>query len=239
MQLRSFLHRVGRLRDPEARGRSIRAYAFPLAGRITPFLGVEHEGVRYVISTRESGGVGYGTFVTGTFDEEVLRRMLVQLEQHRQITTLRGMTILEVGANIGTETVSLLKRHGAERVLAFEPDAENVRFLRANLALNGLHDRAEIHEMALSDVDATLLLESSAENWGDHRIRVAERPRTRPAQRAHAADGRGLGSHDRLARGRRRARHRARWGLSGWTRKGTRGMCSRERRSSPPPGSRS
>jgi FkbM family methyltransferase len=155
------------------RTRRLRSHAFPLAARLTPFVGVEHDGVRYVISTRESRGVGYGTFVTGTFDEETLRRMLAALERHRGITALRGMTVLEVGANIGTETVSLLKRHGVERVVAFEPDAENVRFLRANLALNGLHDRAEIHEMALSDVDATLLLECSAENWGDHRIRVA------------------------------------------------------------------
>lgn len=176
MQIRSFADRLSRfVRDTDqVRTQRLRAHAFPLAGRLTPFLGIEHDGVRYVISTRESGGVGYSTFVTGSFDEEVLRRMLVQLEEHLGITTLRGMTVLEVGANIGTETVSLLKRHGAECVMAFEPDAENVRFLRANLALNGMHDRAEVHEMALSDVDATLLLESSAENWGDHRIRVAD-----------------------------------------------------------------
>jgi FkbM family methyltransferase len=58
-------------------------------------------------------------------------------------------------------------------VIAVEPDAENARLLRANVALNGVHDRAEIHEVALSDVDATVLLETSDENWGDHRIRVA------------------------------------------------------------------
>jgi FkbM family methyltransferase len=152
----------------------MRARAFPMARRLTPFVGIERDGVRYVISTRERRGVGYCTFVTGTFEEENLRRMLVQLERHLGITTLRGMTVLEVGANLGTETVSLLRRHGVERVVAFEPDPENARFLRANLALNGVHDRAEIHEMALSDVDTTLLLEHSAENWGDHRIRVAE-----------------------------------------------------------------
>jgi FkbM family methyltransferase len=172
----SLIHRIGRfVRDTDqVRTQRLRSHVFPLAARLTPFVGVERDGVRYVMSTRESGGVGFGTFVTGAFDEETLRRMLAALGRHRGITTLRGMTVLEVGANIGTETVSLLKRHGVERVIAFEPDAENVRFLRANLALNGVHDRAEIHEMALSDVDATLLLECSTENWGDHRIRVAD-----------------------------------------------------------------
>lgn len=170
------MRRIARFaRDTDqVRTQRLRWHAFPLVARLSPFVGVEHDGVRYVISTRERRGVGLGTFVTGTFDEEVLRRMLLELEKHLGITTLRGMTVLEVGANIGTETVSLLKRHEVERVVAFEPDPENARLLRANLALNGVHDRAEVHEMALSNVDTTLLLECSAENWGDHRIRIAD-----------------------------------------------------------------
>jgi FkbM family methyltransferase len=55
-----------------------------------------------------------------------------------------------------------------------EPDAENVRFLRANLALNGVQDRVTIHQMALSDTDGTVVLERSENNWGDHRVRVAD-----------------------------------------------------------------
>lgn len=173
--VRSYLGRLGRFvrNTDEVRTERLRWYVFPLAARLTPFLGVERDGVRYVLSTREKG-VGYGTFVKGGFEEETLRRMLVELEGRLGIATLRGMTVIEVGANIGTETVSLLKRHDVERVVAFEPDAENARILRANLALNGLQDRAEVHEMALSDADSTLLLECSADNWGDHRIRVAD-----------------------------------------------------------------
>ena len=140
---------------------------------MTPFVGVEHDGVRYVLGTHDRLGVGYGTFVSGSFEKETMGRMLAALLRHG-VTTLRGMTVLEIGANIGTETVSLLSHHGVERVVAFEPDAENVRLLRANLALNALDPRAEIHEIALSDVDATLVLERSAENCGDHRIRVSD-----------------------------------------------------------------
>jgi FkbM family methyltransferase len=155
------------------RTQRLRWYVFPILARLTPFVGVEHEGVRYVLGTRDRLGVGYGTFVSGSFEKETLRRMLTALERFG-ITTLRGMTVLEVGANIGTETVSLLSHHGVERVVAFEPDADNARMLRANLALNGLDRRAEVHEIALSDVDATLMLERSAENCGDHRIRVVD-----------------------------------------------------------------
>ncbi len=151
----------------------LRWHAFPLLAKLMPFAGVEHDGVCYIVSTRERRGVSCGTFVSGGFEGETLRRMLAVLA-HRGITTLRGMTVLEVGANIGTETVSLLHRYGVERVIAFEPDADNARLLRANLALNGLHDRAEVHELALSDVDAALTLERSDENCGDHRIRVTD-----------------------------------------------------------------
>ncbi len=155
------------------RTQRLRTYAFPLLAQLTPLVGVENDGVRYVVSTRGDRAVGYSTFINGSFEKETLRRMLLALSRHG-VTTLRGMTVLEVGANIGTETVSLLSHHGVERVVAFEPDAENARLLRANLAINGLERLAVIHEMALSDVDATLVLERSAENSGDHRIRVPD-----------------------------------------------------------------
>jgi FkbM family methyltransferase len=157
----------------QVRTEQLRWRLYPLTHRLTPFVGVEYHGVRYVLSTRDPLGVARNAFSGGVFEKETLRRMLAALDRFG-VSTLRGMNVLEVGANIGTETVSLLSHHGVERVVAFEPDAENARFLRANLALNGLHDRAEIHEMALSDVDATLVLERSVNNCGDHRIRTLD-----------------------------------------------------------------
>jgi len=163
--------RVARNTDG-ARQEALRACVFLLAGRLTPYLGVEHDGVRYVLSTDEPIGVCYTTFVRGFFDEVTVRNMVTALAQHAEITTIEGSTILEIGANIGTETVSLLMRHGVARVVAVEPDEKNVRFLRSNLAINGLQDRVAIYEMALSDVDGMVMLEHSEDNWGDHRVRA-------------------------------------------------------------------
>jgi FkbM family methyltransferase len=155
-----------------ARREVFRACVFLLSRKLTPLVGVEDGDVRYVLSTRESTGVCYPTFVRGYFDEQTVLGMEVALAQHVGIATIEGMRVLEIGANIGTETVSLLMRHGVKRVVAIEPDAENVRFLRANLALNGVQDRVAIYEMALSDADGTVVLERSRDNWGDHRVRV-------------------------------------------------------------------
>jgi FkbM family methyltransferase len=154
-----------------ARREAFRACVFLLSRKLTPFVGVEEDGVRYVLSPRESAGVCYPTFVRGFFDEKTVRSMVAALAQHAGVDTVEGLCVLEIGANIGTETVSLLVRHGVERVVAIEPDAENVRFLRANLALNGVQERVAIYEMALSDVDGTVVLERSEDNWGDHRVR--------------------------------------------------------------------
>jgi FkbM family methyltransferase len=157
-----------------ARREALRACIFLLAGRFSPFVGVEHENVRYVLSPREPSGVCFPTFVRGYFDEETVRSMAAALAIHAGINTIKGLTILEVGANIGTETVSFLVRHSVARVLAVEPDSENLRFLRANLALNEVDDRVAIYAMALSDVDGKVMLEHSEDNWGDHRIRIPD-----------------------------------------------------------------
>jgi FkbM family methyltransferase len=157
-----------------ARREAFRACAFLLSRKLTPLVGVEDGDVRYVLSARESTGVCYPTFVRGYFDEQTVLGMEAALAWHAGIATIEGLCVLEIGANIGTETVSLLMRHGVKRVVAFEPDAENVRFLRANLALNGVQDRVAIYEMALSDTDGTVVLERSKDNWGDHRVRAGD-----------------------------------------------------------------
>lgn len=62
-----------------------------------------------------------------------------------------GGVFVDVGANIGTTSLSAL-RHGFERVVAFEPSAANRRLLLANGCLNGVEDRLDVYPQALSDV---------------------------------------------------------------------------------------
>jgi FkbM family methyltransferase len=164
------LSRVARNRG-DARREAWRAGAFLLSNRVTPFVGVEHDSVRYLLSTSERTGVSFPTFIRGFFEEDAVRNMITALSTHAGISTINGLTVLEIGANIGTETVSFILRHGVERVIAIEPDAENARFLRANLALNSVEDRVLVHEIALSDADGMLVFEHCADNWGGHKVR--------------------------------------------------------------------
>lgn len=69
---------------------------------------------------------------------------------HREIDAAvrPGATVVDVGANIGYNTVYASRRVGpAGRVVAVEPAADNLRILRDNLAVNAL-DNVVVHAVA-------------------------------------------------------------------------------------------
>ena len=66
-----------------------------------------------------------------------------------------GMTVLDIGCNIGYYAIMELRLIGAEGTLiAVEPSASNIELATRNLALNGYQD-TEIHHMAISDSKGT------------------------------------------------------------------------------------
>jgi FkbM family methyltransferase len=64
-----------------------------------------------------------------------------------------GDVVYDCGANLGLYARFLVATLGAGRVVAFEPAADNRRFLAANLALGGIADRVTVLPMALADED--------------------------------------------------------------------------------------
>jgi FkbM family methyltransferase len=66
-----------------------------------------------------------------------------------------GDVVYDCGANLGLYDRFLVTTLGAGRVVAFEPSAENRRFLAANLALGGIADRVTVLPMALADEDGS------------------------------------------------------------------------------------
>jgi len=67
-----------------------------------------------------------------------------------------GMTVFDVGANIGFFAVAaanLVGEHG--KVVAFEPNPSVVVRLKGNVELNGLADRVRIEQSAVGDFDGT------------------------------------------------------------------------------------
>jgi FkbM family methyltransferase len=78
----------------------------------------------------------------------------------------RGMTVIDLGANIGYYTLIESKLVGSEgKIVAVEPNSENIKFLKLNIQKNGIKNVTVI-EAAIGDRDGfdTLHL-SETSNW--------------------------------------------------------------------------
>lgn len=131
-----------------------------------PYLVAGHKEY-FVVSTADKV-IGREVFLHGEFDFAKLQTALAILarEGHPAPTHL-----IDVGANIGTITIPALKRGLMQTATAIEPHPHNLRLLRANIALNGLEDRATVLAQAVGDRSGvTLHLHESATNSGNHSI---------------------------------------------------------------------
>jgi FkbM family methyltransferase len=91
---------------------------------------------------------------------EIIRRGMFEPETVRTFAALltSGMTIMDIGANVGLFTLVAAARVGATgRVYALEPTPELVAHVRVNLELNGLKN-VNVHEVAVSDTTGRAIL---------------------------------------------------------------------------------
>lgn len=85
-----------------------------------------------------------------------------------------GMTIVDVGANIGYYTLLFSKLTGESgRVYAFEPEPQNFALLQQNLARNG-RTNVQVFNLAASDQGGESFLYLSTENHGDHQAYLSD-----------------------------------------------------------------
>lgn len=130
-----------------------------------------------------SKGAGGGHWVTHRNDLVIGRafRQTGMFQEHAIGTAIRLLQLagcaigrncfVDIGANIGSHSIHAAQ-FGFERVIAFEPDPQNFRLLRANAILQGVDHIMTCHQMAISNQAGTLQMELSPGNFGDHRLRV-------------------------------------------------------------------
>jgi len=165
------------MRSPhERRAAAVRRtlrHFFRVARHYTAAVAVDAPEGRYFVGTSDPY-IGFDIFMHGSFEEQTARRAFETIEREGgRPLVLAGHTVLDIGANIGSQTVPFLATHGAAHVVAVEPDPGNATLLRQNLVANRLEDRASVLELALSDRDGFVELELSPTNPGDHRVRPA------------------------------------------------------------------
>ncbi len=148
------------------RDRYGRELLFDVAGRFTDALLVHSPDGDFFVSTQDRS-IGRQIAIDGRFDGTYLDRLLAILDELE--LPWRGRAFLDIGANIGTTSITLLYR-GFGQGHAFEPEPFNYKLLQANLALNGFAERCQAEPVALSDTEGTAQLEIDRANLGDHRI---------------------------------------------------------------------
>lgn len=131
-----------------------------------PYLVAGHP-EHFVVSTADKV-IGREVFLHGEFDFAKFQTALAILAREGHPAPTHQ---IDVGANIGTITIPALKRGLIQTATAIEPHPQNLRLLRANIALNGLEDRVTVLAQAVGDRSGvTLHLHESATNSGNHSI---------------------------------------------------------------------
>jgi len=159
---------------PDKRRTLPRWAAFEMMRHMTPVAAVDHEGLRYFVSTRDRS-LGRVVYLTGGYEPDLIDSVIGVLGDIRgNNRPLEGRAVINVGANIGTSIIRLVAKHGAGSGLAVEPEPENFRLLQMNVLANGLTDRLHTVQAAASNMSGLADLELSPSNLGDHRIRAHE-----------------------------------------------------------------
>lgn len=80
-----------------------------------------------------------------------------------------GGTYFDIGGNIGLTTIPIA-RNSKVKCLIFEPEASNFKNLSINVARNCPHGNVSVHNVAIFERKAEILLGVAEDNLGDHRV---------------------------------------------------------------------
>ncbi|MGH9198733.1 MAG: FkbM family methyltransferase, partial [Acidimicrobiia bacterium] len=98
-------------------------------------------------------------------------KILAALQTLRESGVRRaGGLLIDVGANVGTVCIPLVRSGAFSGALAFEPEPKNHQFLLRNIRQNGLTSSITAFDCALSSQSGTMELSLSPSNFGDHRL---------------------------------------------------------------------
>src|SRR5215216_325150 len=72
-------------------------------------------------------------YVRRQYGQDVIRTALELIRKHGSSNASKPGYLLDIGANVGTVCIQLLREGAFERALAFEPDPVNFSYLRRNI----------------------------------------------------------------------------------------------------------
>ena len=124
---------------------------------------------RYVVSPRDRV-ISRAIVADGVFDFDKVERALAAIGPDAA-----GMTLVDIGANIGSIAIPLVLEGRVAEAIAVEPEPLNFRLLQMNILFNGLEaaHRAGARRRQRDATEPISILALSADNLGDHRVVAA------------------------------------------------------------------
>lgn len=159
---------------------SLPAFLYTVVLRPKPLRRLADAAIRAIVPTRLS--TGGATVALNPRDPVISGALTLRVYEKPETRFFcaackPGMTVLDVGANVGYYTALAMVRIGNGRVIALEPDKEAFEYLQATVAANAGAEAICIRKAASSERGAGTLY-SSASNRGDNRLYANEFPGT-------------------------------------------------------------
>ncbi len=108
----------------------------------------------HIISFSPSDYIGRKVFRKGNFERDHVDRLLAILNERQLLR--EGSTLLELGGNIGTQTIYFALSKAFGRIVSVEPDPRNFALLQTNITQNKLQDRVILVNCAAGDKEGEI-----------------------------------------------------------------------------------
>ncbi len=122
-----------------------------------------NEEIRYLVKSGDD--IAKYLYINNSWNFHVLEKACKILKKKKSVSTL-----INIGAHIGSTCIPAVKYNLFKRSIAFEPFKTNFNLLKTNIFLNGLEEKIEPHNVALSNKKKKLFIKQFGPNSGDCRI---------------------------------------------------------------------
>jgi len=118
--------------------------------------------------------MGSEIIATGSWFRHDFDRLIATLAENGAST--HGKAFIDVGSNIGTQTLYALVSGHFSRAVAIEPEPSNIRCIRLNVFLNDLEARVSVVPVAAGAVSGRGTLTLDGDNQGGHSFVMKREP---------------------------------------------------------------
>ncbi|NJM42187.1 MAG: FkbM family methyltransferase [Anaerolineae bacterium] len=119
-------------------------------------------------------GIGRYLFCFGEYEADLTTSVIDLLKANGRLTS--NSILLDVGANIGTTSISVVLSQAVRQAIAIEPVPANFELLQKNIDDNRLTQQIVAKQLAIStssdSMTDSVTIELSPNLHGDHRVRM-------------------------------------------------------------------